>query len=142
MMDPSPFFIIDASNMALSLNDGKGHLAIIRKGIDSLKRELPSSRIIAIADASLKHRVDDKERFEDMLKCRDVYQVPAGTSADYYIEKVALKANEDLMKVLLVSNDQFKGRKIEKFERLKFLVVTINDSPEIFFYPDPKSIVG
>ena len=42
-----------------------------------------------IADASLRHEIDEKEKFNDLLEEGTVQQVPSGTTADHFILKIA-----------------------------------------------------
>jgi hypothetical protein len=95
--------IIDASNVA---HYGKGAdenplLRNILSSIESLKK-LGYEPVI-IADASLRHEIDDKEAFNKYINDGEFHQVPSGTTADHYILKLA---EEDDAKIL--SNDVFR----------------------------------
>jgi len=95
--------IIDASNVA---HYGKGKdekplLKNILSSIESLKK-LGYEPVI-IADASLRHEIDNKESFNNYLQDGEFHQVPSGTTADHYILKLA---EEDDAKIL--SNDNFR----------------------------------
>lgn len=95
--------IIDASNVAHSIKgeDDKPRLENILKAAEEL-RKLGYEPII-IADASLKHEIDDKEEFKKYLEKGEFKQVPSGTNADHFILKLA---EEEDAKIL--SNDAFK----------------------------------
>lgn len=69
--------------------------------MDALKKLGYESAIIA--DASLRHEIDDKETFKKFLDEGRFHQVPPGTVADAYILKLAY---EDDAKIL--SNDLFR----------------------------------
>jgi hypothetical protein len=56
-----------------------------------------------IADASLRHEIDEKERFNVLLEEGTVQQVPAGTTADHFILKIAYDENSKIL-----SNDNFR----------------------------------
>ena len=48
-------------------------------------REMGFETIIIIADASLRHRIDDKKRFEELIDSGMISQAPAKTEADEFI---------------------------------------------------------
>ena len=58
---------------------------------------------VPIADASLRHEIDEKEKFNNLLEEGKVAQVPSGTTADHFILKIA---EEEDAKIL--SNDNFR----------------------------------
>jgi hypothetical protein len=60
---------------------------------------------IVLADAALRHQIDDGAGFEALVDAGTIKQAPAGTDADYFILSFAreLEAN-------IVSNDRFKDR--------------------------------
>lgn len=95
--------IIDASNVAHygKRADDKPRLKNISSSIEALK-EL-GYEVIIIADASLRHEIDEKESFNQLLDDGKVQQVPSGTTADHYILKLA---EEEDAKIL--SNDVFR----------------------------------
>jgi len=95
--------IVDASNVAHfgRSEDEKPSLSSVLKAIESLK-ELGYQPII-IADASLRHEIDEKEEFTKLLEVGEIQQVPSGTTADHFILKMA---EEQDAKIL--SNDAFR----------------------------------
>jgi hypothetical protein len=65
---------------------------------------LPGSPIYFIADARTRHRVDNKELFEEACSRGEIVQTPAGESADYYIiEYARTKGN-----CIIISRDGYK----------------------------------
>jgi hypothetical protein len=60
---------------------------------------------IIMADAALRHQIDDQRRFEEMIESGAIKQAPAGTDADYFILSFARELN-----ATVVSNDRFKDR--------------------------------
>jgi hypothetical protein len=95
--------IIDASNVA---HYGKGAdekplLKNIINSVESLKN-LGYEPVI-IADASLRHEIDEKESFNKLLQNGEFQQVPSGTTADHYILKLAEEENAKIL-----SNDVFR----------------------------------
>lgn len=105
--------IIDASNVAHygRGNNEKPNLSNLMIAVDALG-ELGYDPII-IADASLRHEIDKKEEFRQLLKEGDIQQVPAGTAADHFILKIA---EEQDAKIL--SNDGFREY-MDEFQDIK-----------------------
>jgi hypothetical protein len=95
--------IVDASNVAHfgKRKDGKPSLHNIVKALEAL--EGLGYDPILIADASLRHEIDLKEEFNELLDQGKIQQVPSGTTADHYILKIA---EEEDAKIL--SNDVFR----------------------------------
>jgi hypothetical protein len=95
--------MVDASNVAHygRMKDGKPRLDNILKAEKALK-ELGYEPVL-IADASLRHEIDFKEDFNQLLNKNGIQQVPSGTTADHYILKLA--EDEDAK---ILSNDVFR----------------------------------
>jgi Zc3h12a-like Ribonuclease NYN domain len=94
--------IVDASNVAhFGKKKGKPTLNNLFKSIQALEKL--GYQPVLIADASLRHEIDDKEAFKQLIDNNKVQQVPAGTTADHYILKLA---EENDAKIL--SNDAFR----------------------------------
>ncbi len=94
--------IIDAANVAHhGKKDDKPRLKNILSAIDALKNLGYESAIIA--DASLRHEIDDKDSFKKFLDEGRFHQVPPGTVADHYILKLAEADNAKIL-----SNDFFR----------------------------------
>ena len=60
---------------------------------------------IIVADAALRHQIDDPGRYERMIDDGMVRQAPAGTDADYFILSFARELNASVL-----SNDRFRDR--------------------------------
>lgn len=60
---------------------------------------------IIVADAALRHQIDDVRAYEKMIDDGMVRQAPAGTDADYFILSFARELNASI-----VSNDRFRDR--------------------------------
>jgi hypothetical protein len=95
--------IVDASNVAHSTEGAKPLLANVIVVRDKLKEE--GLEPIIIADAALRHQIDDTRRFEQMVDAAEIRQVPAGTDADYFILSFARELD-----ATIVSNDRFRDR--------------------------------
>ncbi len=95
--------MVDVSNVAHygRRKDGKPRLDNILKAAKALK-ELGYEPVL-IADASLRHEIDFKEDFNKLLGDDEIKQVPSGTTADYFILKIA--EDEDAK---ILSNDVFR----------------------------------
>ena len=96
--------IIDASNVAHFGKDKEGNkpsLENLLKAVEALDKL--GYEPFPIADASLRHEIDEKDKFNDLLDEGKVHQVPSGTNADHFILKMA---DEEDTKIL--SNDNFR----------------------------------
>jgi len=95
--------MVDASNVAHfgRKTDDKPSLEYIIKAAEALKKL--GYEPILIADASLRHEIDQKEEFNQLLEKDEIKQVPSGTTADHFILKMA---EEEDAKIL--SNDIFR----------------------------------
>ncbi len=95
--------IIDAANVAhFHKEEGaKAKLKNITLAVKALEEE--GHDFLIIADASLRHNIDDKETFVRLVNDGIIDEVPVGTIADHYILDLAY---EEDAKVL--SNDKFR----------------------------------
>ena len=107
--------LVDGSNVAHSTEGEKplvGNLLVVR---DKLKEE--GFNPIIMADAALRHQIDDPKVYEDMIESGSVRQAPAGTDADYFILSFARELEADI-----VSNDRFRDR-IKQFPEARERVI-------------------
>jgi hypothetical protein len=95
--------IIDGSNVAHSTEGGHARLQNIRLVAAKLVEE--GFAPVIVADAALRHQIDDKPGFERMVDDGEIRQAPAGTDADYFILSFARE-----LEAVVVSNDRFKDR--------------------------------
>lgn len=72
---------------------------------------------ILVADAALRHQIDDAEGYEALVKLGEIQQAPAGTDADYFILSFARELNASVL-----SNDRFKDR-IAKFPEVRSRII-------------------
>lgn len=75
---------VDASNVAHGV-DLKQPLVSNIVLINDKLREIGFQTVILIADASLRHKIDDSRAFEDLIDSGVVSQAPAKTSADEFL---------------------------------------------------------
>jgi len=95
--------IVDGSNVAHSTEGEKPKIANLIAVRDKLKDE--GLDPIVMADAALRHQIDDATQYERMVESGAIRQVPAGTDADYFILSFARELN-----ATIVSNDRFRDR--------------------------------
>jgi hypothetical protein len=95
--------VVDASNVAHfgRKRDAKPSLEYIVKAAEALEKL--GYEPILIADASLRHEIDQKDEFNQLLEEDKIQQVPSGTTADHFILKMA--EDEDAK---ILSNDVFR----------------------------------
>ena len=107
--------IIDGSNVAHSSEGEKALLDNIRVVRDKLIEE--GYQPVVLADAALRHQIDDGPGFEALVESGTIKQAPAGTDADYFILAFARELGANI-----VSNDRFKDR-VEAFPEVKKRVI-------------------
>ena len=95
--------IVDGSNVAHSTEGEKPRIANLIAVRDKLREE--GLDPIIMADAALRHQIDDAAQYEQMVDSGAIRQVPAGTDADYFILSFARELN-----ATIVSNDRFRDR--------------------------------
>jgi hypothetical protein len=95
--------IIDASNVADygRTEDSKAKLDYILTAIKKLEED--KNEFIIIADASLKHEIDQKDKYKNLVEKKVIHEVEAGNNADHFILNSAEKANSKIL-----SNDYFR----------------------------------
>ena len=107
--------IIDGSNVAHSSEGEKALLDNIRVVRDKLIEE--GYQPVVLADAALRHQIDDGPGFEALVESGTIKQAPAGTDADYFILAFARELGANI-----VSNDRFKDR-VDAFPEVKKRVI-------------------
>jgi hypothetical protein len=95
--------LVDGSNVAHFTEGEKPRIANLLAVQAKLREE--GFEPIIMADAALRHQIDDQRRFEEMIESGAIKQAPAGTDADYFILSFARELN-----ATVVSNDRFKDR--------------------------------
>jgi hypothetical protein len=101
--DQSPRVLVDASNVAHSTEGGEARLRNIRLVEEKLREE--GLEPLIVADAALRHQIDDKAAYEKLIDEGKVHQAPAGTDADYFILSFARE-----MDARILTNDRFRDR--------------------------------
>jgi hypothetical protein len=97
-----PLAVVDGSNVAHAGQESArlANILIVR---DKLVEQ--GFEPLIVADAALRHQVDDHAGYERLVAEGSVTQAPAGTDADYFILSFAKELG-----AAIVSNDQFRDR--------------------------------
>lgn len=98
-----PRALIDGSNVAHATEGESARLSNILLVRDKLAEQgfVP----IIVADAALRHQIDDSALYERLVEDGTIHQAPAGTDADYFLLSFAKELDASL-----VSNDRFRDR--------------------------------
>ncbi|HSQ29102.1 MAG TPA: hypothetical protein VLN49_04590 [Gemmatimonadaceae bacterium] len=113
--ETSNVVLVDGSNVAHSTEGEQALVANLLAIRDKLCEE--GLEPIIVADAALRHQIDDSERYEQLVEQGHVRQAPAGTDADYFILSFARELNASI-----VSNDRFRDR-IKEFPEVRERVI-------------------
>jgi hypothetical protein len=95
--------LVDGSNVAYSTERDRPMLANITLVCDRLEAE--GYQPIVVVDAALRHQIDARAAYEQMVEDGKIKQAPAGTDADYFILSFARELD-----AAVVSNDRFRDR--------------------------------
>jgi Zc3h12a-like ribonuclease protein len=107
--------LVDGSNVAHSTEGEPPRVANLIAIREKLREE--GLEPIIVADAALRHQIDDSRAYEKMIDDGWVRQAPAGTDADYFILAFARELNASI-----VSNDRFRDR-IKQFPEARERVI-------------------
>lgn len=107
--------IVDGSNVAHSTEGERARLENIELVMARLVEE--GFRPVVVADAALRHQIDDQAAYERLVEDGSIRQAPAGTDADYFILSFARELDASV-----VSNDRFKDR-ISAFPEVRERVI-------------------
>jgi hypothetical protein len=103
--------LVDGSNVAHSTEGEAPRLANLLAIRDKLREE--GDDPIIVADAALRHQIDDPRAYEQLVDDGLVRQAPAGTDADYFLLSFARELDASV-----VSNDRFRDR-IKQFPEVQ-----------------------
>lgn len=98
-----PIVLVDGSNVAHSTEGEQAQLANILAVRQKLTEE--GLEPVVVVDAALRHQIDDRAGYEQLVDQGVVRQAPAGTDADYFILSFARELD-----ARIVSNDRFRDR--------------------------------
>lgn len=111
----SNIVLVDGSNVAHSTEGDQAQVGNLLAVRDKLRED--GLEPIIVADAALRHQIDDPQRYEQLVEKGQVRQAPAGTDADYFILSFARELNASI-----VSNDRFRDR-LEEFPEARERVI-------------------
>jgi hypothetical protein len=115
-----PRVLVDASNVAHATEGGEARLQNITLVQEKLRDE--GFEPLIVADAALRHQIDDKRGYERLVDDGKVHQAPAGTDADYFILSFARELDARIL-----TNDRFRDRAQEFAEErdrvIRFMIV-------------------
>jgi len=118
--EPQDVVVVDGSNVAYAEEGAGARLDNIRLVCARLEAE--GFRPLVLADARLRHSIDDPDGYEAMVDEGRIRQAPAGTDADYFILSFARE-----MGARIVSNDRFRDHQSafpDEMERvIRFMIV-------------------
>ena len=95
--------LVDGSNVAHSSEGEKARLRNIELVVARLEED--GLEPIVVADAALRHQIDEPEKYESLIEAGEIRQAPAGTDADFFILSFARELDANI-----VSNDRFRDR--------------------------------
>jgi hypothetical protein len=95
--------LVDGSNVAHSSEGGQARLRNIELVVEKLQED--GFDPIVVADAALRHQIDEAEKYEALIDAGEIRQAPAGTDADFFILSFARE-----LEAKIVSNDRFRDR--------------------------------
>ena len=98
-----PIVLVDGSNVAHSTEGEKAQLSNILAVREKMSQE--GFEPVVVVDAALRHQIDDRAGYEQLVESGVVRQAPAGTDADYFILSFARELD-----ARIVSNDRFRDR--------------------------------
>ncbi len=140
---PQVVILVDASNVA----HGRTSVAStptfenLRRVLDRLRRY--PARVVALADASLRHKIDRRDDLEGLFRSGELEQVPAGTAADDFLWQLWTSYTAQGIRSYIVTNDQFpieyaKAESRLENPRIAFLLV----GGELMFQPPIEAILS
>ena len=124
--------LVDASNVAHATEGGEARLENIKLVQAKLIDE--GFEPLVVADAALRHQIDNKQAYEAMIENGQVHQAPAGTDADFFILSFARELNARIL-----TNDRFRDR-AEEFaeERDRIIRFMIVDGEVVFEFRNKR----
>jgi hypothetical protein len=97
LTSPTQRVLVDASNVARSqLKNGRGMLKLLLSVRDEL-RSRGAWPIILVADASLRHNIDEGKKFQEMINSGEVIQSDKGVEADEILAREARRTGASVV---------------------------------------------
>jgi hypothetical protein len=106
--------LVDVSNVAYgsAVKGAKPQISYIERVLEHLASL--SVRVVAIADATLRHTIDQPEKLEGMFSAGTVHQVPAATSADDSLWELWKRYTRQGQRAYILTNDKFPNERNAK----------------------------
>ena len=129
--------VVDASNVAHHVKNERGQpmMSNILAAVKALEES--EDEFVIIADASLRHDIDDKEKFLRLLESENVEEVPAGNDADHFILDIATRE-----KAKILSNDKFRDYAAEFRNISSMRIPFIIDNGRLHLWKTEKTEKG
>jgi hypothetical protein len=97
LTSPTQRVLVDASNVARSqLKNGRGMLKLLISVRDEL-RSRGAWPIIMVADASLRHNIDEGKKFQEMISSGEIIQSDKGVEADEILAREARRTGASVV---------------------------------------------
>lgn len=98
--------LVDTSNVAFANHNRPGEQGSI-ENIEKMCEYLTGLGFepVMIADATLRHKIDEPDRLNRLEKSNEIHQAPATTQADYFLLQLAEQEN-----LPIISDDVFRDR--------------------------------
>lgn len=109
------------------------NLEILINYLEKLKEKFPIEYEI-LTDATLRYRIDLKEKLESYYKTGKIIQCPSGIKADYFIIEYFNRYPEE---TIIISNDNFSNYEKTNLTICKFVIIF----DEIIIKPDLNEIL-
>ena len=125
-------YIIDAANVAnyKKGQNGKARLSNIIAAIKALEKG--NHEFLIIADASLRHSIDQKEQYEKLVEDGIIDEVPVGQIADHFILETA-----EQEKAKILSNDKYRDF-ADEFQDIKNMRMPFTIKGDKLTFGKPK----
>jgi hypothetical protein len=138
-----PVVVVDVANVAYG-RQGRGESAKLTN-VNAVLGELGRMpiKVVAVADAALRHKIDHQDEYEKMIDDGQVEQAPAGTDADEFIWSLAERYRSKGRATYILTNDRFPIEKSKKAgmahpDRITFMFV----EGELIFQPPLSDLSG
>jgi hypothetical protein len=130
--------VVDLLNIMYLNTPGKARVSTFHLLKDALSRKFPGRPIYYLADASARHKVDDKNAYDLICAKEGIVQTPAGEQADDYLLAYARSKPG----CLIISCDRFRDHGVSSELQHRIIpVVIIGD--EVLFSPKlDAAIIG
>ena len=136
-----PVIIVDGSNVAYGAGSSTPTAERLER-LEQILRDI-NAEVITVVDASLRHKVADRDQLNRMLDEGLVFQAPAGRPADVFIVQLArVLAGRGLLTFVLTNDSGIERRLAGWGSRIAFMVVRIGDEEVLLLDQHPSESLG